>query len=88
MYSNVLVFETMVEPKRLLKVDFAKNAVDLDGLPGALLYSSAQNLSMTAYLYVSGQMYEFKYEQEPNLGFLIRKQKDFDEICLFKLKSN
>jgi hypothetical protein len=54
---------------------------------GAMIYfqSTGEDGSFTAYLYVNGQLYQFKYENEPQIGILITKHSEFDTICVYRL---
>lgn len=84
--SVAIRFESLGENKRTLELNFETQKVVLDGLDGAILYSSMiDTTSLIFYLFINGTLFEFKYQSDARVGFLIQHQFDFDSVCVFRL---
>ena len=85
--QSSLIFEGVGVPHKKLKVSSKEKKVWMGNQEGAMIYfqSTGEDGSFTAYLYVNSQLYQFKYENEPQIGILITKHSEFDTICVYRL---
>lgn len=82
----MVTFKSIATPERLLQLSLDAKRVVMDGLEGAVLYyQHTGEESFDVYFYVNGKLYEFKYENSPQVGVLIQKHRDYDTICVYKL---